>query len=62
VICVTPYDLARPGASTDRYIDPAPVRRDYTSIKVVLSDDEGMGQKAYRNPACIILGCTGEAH
>ena len=33
-----------------------------TSIKAVLSDDEGVGQKAYRNPVCIILGCTGEVH
>jgi hypothetical protein len=30
-----------------------------TRIKAVLSDDEGMGQKAYRNPACIMPGCTG---
>ena len=33
-----------------------------TRIKAVLSDDEGMGQKAYRNPACIMPGCTGEDH
>ena len=33
-----------------------------TSIKAVLSDDEGMGQKAYRNSACIMPGCTGERH
>jgi hypothetical protein len=33
-----------------------------TRIKAVLSDDEGMGQKAYRNPACIMPVCTGEDH
>ena len=33
-----------------------------TRIKAVLSDDEGMGQKAHRNPACIMPRCTGEDH
>ena len=33
-----------------------------TCIKAVLSDDEGMGQKAHRNPACIMPRCTGEDH
>ena len=33
-----------------------------TSIKAVLSDDEGMGQKAYRNPACIIPVYTENVH
>jgi hypothetical protein len=33
-----------------------------TRIKAVLSDDDGMRQKAYRNPACIMPGCTGEDH
>ena len=33
-----------------------------TRIKAVLSDDEGMWEKAYRNPACIMPGCTGEDH
>ena len=32
------------------------------SIKAVLSDDEGMEQKAYRNPVCTMPGCTGEDH
>ena len=35
---------------------------EYTSIKAVLSDDEGMGRKAYRNPACIMPGYTEESH
>jgi hypothetical protein len=30
-----------------------------TCIKAVLSDDEGMGQKAHRNPACIMPRCDG---
>jgi hypothetical protein len=33
-----------------------------TVVKAVLSDDEGMGQKAYRTPARITPGCTGESH
>ena len=33
-----------------------------TRIKAVLSDDEGMGQKAHRNPACIMPRCMGEDH
>ena len=31
-----------------------------TSIKAVLSDDEGMGQKTYRNPVCIMQDTRGE--
>jgi hypothetical protein len=38
------------------------VRHQATCIKAVLSDDEGMGQKAHRNPACIMPRCTGEDH
>ena len=33
-----------------------------TSIKAVLSDHGGIGQPAYRNPACIMPGCTGQGH
>jgi hypothetical protein len=33
-----------------------------TSIRAVLSDHGGIGQPAYRNPACIMPGCTGEGH
>ena len=31
-------------------------------IKAVLSNHEGIGQPAYRNPACIVPGCTGKDH
>ena len=33
-----------------------------TRIKAVLSKHEGMEQKAYRNPACIMPGCMEEGH
>ena len=39
-----------------------PTSTSIPQVKTVLSEHEGMEQKTHRNPACIMLGCTGEGH
>jgi hypothetical protein len=48
--------------SSDLFLKIVSVSGTGTRIKAVLSDHEGIGQPAYRNPACIVPGCTGESH